>query len=203
MKKTFLIVYILLINNFAFAQSFSEQIDSFRNNYIAEHLKDDHSPIKYQLVKYLDFYAPNENYKVEATVELIYEFEGFTMLTHTGKEKVYYRYAKCTFMPNNKKQILYLYQSKSMMQKEEYRDYLFLPFYDLTNYETTFGGGRYLDFVLDDIKDGKIIIDFNKAYNPYCAYAGGYNCPIPPNENKLHIAIEAGEKIYKGKVVEH
>ena len=201
MKPIFIL--LLLVSRNCFAQSFTEDIENFRNNYVAEHLKDNHSPIKYQQVKDLDFYPPNENYKVEATVELIYEFEGFTMLTHTGKEKVYYRYAKCTFMLNNKKQILYLYQSKSLMQKQEYRDYLFMPFYDTTNYVSTFGGGRYLDFVLDDIKDNKIIIDFNKAYNPYCAYASGYNCPIPPNENKLHIAIEAGEKLYKGIVSEH
>lgn len=203
MKRIFILLSIIIVTNTLYGQSSIETTETWRNNYIADHLKETRSPIKYQQVKDLDFYAPNENYQVEATVELIYEYDGFTMLTHAGKEKTYYRYAKCTFEINNEKQILYLYQSKSLIQKKEYRDHLFLPFYDTTNYVSTFGGGRYMDFKLDDIKENKITIDFNKAYNPYCAYAGGFNCPIPPKENRLNIAIEAGEKLYKGTVVTH
>ena len=80
------------------------------------------------------------------------------------------------------------------MQKEEYKNYLFLPFTDETNYNQTFGGGRYLDFEITDIVGNKLILDFNKCYNPYCAYAGGFNCPIPPKENDLKVKIKAGEK---------
>jgi uncharacterized protein (DUF1684 family) len=80
----------------------------------------------------------------------------------------------------------------------QYKDYLYLPFKDFTNGESTYGGGRYLDFKMSDIQENQtIIIDFNKAYNPYCAYSDGYSCPIPPSENHLQVFIEAGEKNIK------
>jgi hypothetical protein len=74
----------------------------------------------------------------------------------------------------------------------EQPEYLFCPFKDLTNGVDTYGAGRYLDFTLSDINNP--ILDFNYAYNPYCAYNAGYSCPIPPYENHLKIAITAGEK---------
>jgi uncharacterized protein (DUF1684 family) len=91
---------------------------------------------------------------------------------------------------------LYIYQSEALMQQEKYKDYLFVPFGDATSGFTSYGGGRYMDFRLQDIKNNQLIIDFNKAYNPYCAYTTGYNCPIPPKENLLTVAIPAGEKNY-------
>jgi hypothetical protein len=66
----------------------------------------------------------------------------------------------------------------------------------MTNYETTYGGGRYIDLSLKDIKEGKITLDFNKCYNPYCAYSDGFSCPIPPSENYLSTEIRAGEKVF-------
>jgi len=75
---------------------------------------------------------------------------------------------------------------------------LFLPFKDFTNNESTYGGGRYINFLDTDIKDGKIEIDFNKSYNPWCAYSDGFNCPIPPKENHIETEVTAGEKNFKG-----
>jgi uncharacterized protein (DUF1684 family) len=197
MKK--ILIAALFLPVFLSAQSFENEIETFRNQYIAEHLQESHSPIKYQEVALLDFYEANQQYQVQAKVNLINDTKGFTMLTHTGKKKQYYKYARLNFTINNQKQTLYLYQSKRLIQKKEYRDYLFLPFTDATNYQSTFGGGRYIDFTLDDIQNNEITLDFNKSYNPYCAYAGGFNCPIPPKENRLDIAIKAGEKLYLGK----
>jgi uncharacterized protein (DUF1684 family) len=196
MRLSFLVILFFALNSNA--QSFEQEVENFRNNYIADHLQEEHSPIKYAQVKNLDFFSPNEKYKVKAKVKFIQDNKGFTMLTHTGKKKQYYKYAQLSFQIENKKQVLFLYQSKRLLQKKEYRDYLFLPFTDASNYAQTFGGGRYIDFVLDDIKDGYLMLDFNKCYNPYCAYAGGFNCPIPPKENRLDIAIQAGEKLYVG-----
>ncbi|MFV9484298.1 DUF1684 domain-containing protein, partial [Christiangramia sp. ASW11-125] len=71
-------------------------------------------------------------------------------------------------------------------------DYLFLPFTDETNGISTYDGGRYLDFSIPEEK--RVTIDFNRAYNPYCAYSGRYSCPIPPKENHLETAIPAGVK---------
>lgn len=60
----------------------------------------------------------------------------------------------------------------------------------------SYGGGRYIDCVINDIRNSTLMLDFNKAYNPYCAYVTGYNCPIPPREKDLPVAIHAGEKNY-------
>ena len=77
-----------------------------------------------------------------------------------------------------------------MILDPEYEDYLFIPFNDLTNGNETYDGGRYLD--LKTTSESTIVIDFNKAYNPYCAYNDKYSCPIPPRENDLPIEIKAG-----------
>ena len=118
------------------------------------------------------------------------------MNTSSGMKKKYFQYGIVTFNLFDSVQHLYVYQSADLMKQEKYKDYLFIPFGDATSGFTSYGGGRYLDLVFSDIKDGKIILDFNKAYNPYCAYVTGYNCPIPPKENLLNIAIKAGEKNY-------
>ncbi len=86
------------------------------------------------------------------------------------------------------------------MNDPTYKNYLFLPFTDLTSGEESYGGGRYIDLETTDIFNNKVIIDFNKAYNPYCAYASGYNCPIPPRENDLPVAVKAGEMNFGKKV---
>ena len=192
--KYFLILFVFS-STICTAQDYVQQVRTFRNNYIAEHLIEEHSPIKYKQVKNLRFYPINEQYKVQAKVIRLDDKKGITMLTHSGKKKSYFKYAKLVFTLNNQEQFLYLYQSKQLMQNEEYRDYLFLPFTDDTNYKETFGGGRYIDFIHSDIKNNTLMLDFNKCYNPYCAYAGGFNCPIPPKENNLKVKIKAGEKL--------
>jgi uncharacterized protein len=78
----------------------------------------------------------------------------------------------------------------------EHGDYLWLPFYDQTSGEETYGGGRYLDLEMDD--DGYLILDFNYAYNPLCDYNHEkYNCTLPPDENRLDFAVQAGEKLFR------
>ena len=95
---------------------------------------------------------------------------------------------------------LNLYQNLRLVNMPEYQDYLFLPFKDATNGDSTYGGGRYLDFRQKDISsEGILLLDFNKAYNPYCAYSDGFNCPIPPLPNHLAIEVPAGEKNFKGE----
>ena len=74
-------------------------------------------------------------------------------------------------------------------------EYLFAPFYDETSANETYGGGRYLEPEL--IGEKQVLIDFNTAYNPYCAYNEKYNCPFPPKENQISAAVEAGEKIFE------
>jgi uncharacterized protein (DUF1684 family) len=71
-------------------------------------------------------------------------------------------------------------------------EYLFMPFYDKTSADITYGGGRYVE--PEELTNGRLLIDFNLAYNPYCAYNATYRCPIPPRENSLDVRILAGEK---------
>lgn len=126
----------------------------------------------------------------------------FEMHTHSGKVKMYRKYGRVCFRMDKKKQVLEVYQSLTLLQNEEMKDYLFIPFNDLTNYETTYAGGRYMDISIKDIKNEKVLLDFNKCYNPYCAYASGYSCPIPPDANKLQLKITAGEKLFGKEVYE-
>ena len=81
------------------------------------------------------------------------------------------------------------------MKREGYEDYLFLPFLDNTNGVTSYGGGRYIELRIS--KGDSIEIDFNSAYNPYCAYNEKYSCPIVPRENYLDIEVKAGVKAFK------
>ena len=89
------------------------------------------------------------------------------------------------------------------LQGKEYRleaqvdedDLMRLDFKDATNGDTTYVGGRFL--VAEMPKDGKVVVDFNRAYNPPCAYTDFATCPLPPAENRLPIRVEAGEKVYR------
>jgi uncharacterized protein (DUF1684 family) len=112
-------------------------------------------------------------------------------------KKLYRIYGKAHFSLHDTVVTLNIYQSQELMQMAQYKDDLFIPFTDATSGVETYEGGRYFDFTIHDIKDNSLVIDFNKAYNPYCAYVSRvYSCPIPPKENHLAIAIKAGERKY-------
>jgi uncharacterized protein (DUF1684 family) len=115
------------------------------------------------------------------------------MPTSGKKTSRYFVAGKLQFKLNNRSFILTVYKSEQLMSIKEYENYLFVPYTDFTSGEKSYGGGKYLEFYTTDIINNQVVIDFNKAYNPYCAYASGFNCPIPPRENDLPIAIEAGE----------
>ena len=154
-------------------------------------------------MKYLEFYDIDSNFKVQARFVKIMDTIGFDMQTHNGVLKKYFVYGKATFQLKQKNLELFIYQSQKLMNKDGFEDYLFIPFTDLTNYTETFGGGRYMDFRLKDIINNTLIIDFNKCYNPYCAYKEGYSCPIPPKENALDLEIRVGEKNFSKNIQEN
>ena len=196
MKNLLTAFIFACISYAAGAQTYAEQIEKFRDDYKQEFLNDPRSPLKRVDFKYLDFYAANESYRVTATFKKVKDKKGFMMQTHSGIEKHYYKYGKVTFMLHGEQYSLFIYQSENLLKKEGMEDYLFLPFTDATNNIATFGGCIYLDFKMADIKNNQLIIDFNKAYNPYCAFGEGYSCPIPPRENDMEIKIVAGEKLF-------
>lgn len=196
-------IFFILLPFLISKKNFRDDIRNFREKYIQEHLRDEHSPIKEKEATQLRFYKPNIKYRVQGLFTKIYDSKGFIMETYSGKKKHYYTYGKVEFRFQDKVHALYIYQSKKLMENEKYADYLFIPFKDRTNYKTTYGGGRYLDLKTSDIHNRRIALDFNKSYNPYCAYAGGYSCPIPPTENHLPFSIKAGEKKYRGSTNQH
>ncbi len=194
-----LIFVFALITTGALAQThFAEQLAQHRETYKKELLDSAGGPLKAKTdLAYVRFYEPDSTYRVTATAERTVNAEPFDMPTYSGKTKEHVAYAVLSFVLHGQPQQLTLYRSLNLMKVPNYRDYLFLPFKDATSGKETYGGGRYIDFRTGDIKDGKVTLDFNRAYNPYCAYQEGYSCPIPPKNNVLSVAIDAGEKAYE------
>lgn len=143
----------------------------------------------------LDFFEPDTNYIVEAELVRTPEALPFSMPTTTGRESTEVVYGIAKFTLNGKDHELEIYQSPELITQAEYEDYLFLPFTDNTNGEETYGGGRYLDLRIP--KGNKIILNFNKAYNPYCAYNKKFSCPIVPKVNNLDTEIKVGVKAFE------
>lgn len=177
-----------------FAQDFKAEIEKHREEYKAEFLKNSSSPLKKEDFEYLRFYEPNEKFKVACEFVATKRGKPFEVPTSSGQTATYTKFGELKFEIEGKSYKLAVYQSLRLRNLPQYRDYLFIPFKDLTNGKETYGGGRYLDLRMKEIEGDKIYLDFNKAYNPYCAFSAGYSCPIPPKENHLKIAIEAGEK---------
>ncbi len=199
MNRILLLVGLAIIS-FGCYKPYSMSIDAHRAVYKSDFLKEEYSPFygKEAELDNLRFYKAKKKFRVIADFALTPDEEPFEMATYSGVVKPYRKYGVAKFELNDKQHSLAIYQSIALIRVPGYRDYLFLPFKDLTNGETTYGGGRYMNLKIGDIQNDKIILDFNKNYNPYCAFADGYSCPIPPVENHLEAAIEAGEKLYAG-----
>lgn len=202
-KEIQFIIALLLLSNSSNAQSYSDSILQHREHYKQEFITEERSPLKGNDTAFLHFYAPDAAYRVMAKLKKTPAAKPFPMPTHSGKNKTYRQYGTLHFKLHDTAMVLHVFQSIDLMKKDKkYETHLFIPFTDLTSNFETYGGGRYIDLSTDDIKKDQVIeLDFNKCYNPYCAYAEGYSCPIPPAENRLPIVIYAGEIMY-GKVHE-
>ncbi len=185
----------LFQHGFAQNKSYKDSIITYEQNYI-----NTHEVVSAKDRKYIHFYNIDESYRVTATFKKITDTKGFEMSTSSGVRKKYFLYGQLSFMLHDSLLHLFVYQSADLMKQEKYKDYLFVPFGDATSGFESYGGGRYLEFYFGDIQNNQVVLDFNKAYNPYCAYTTGFNCPIPPKENLLTVSIPAGEKNY-GKPV--
>jgi uncharacterized protein (DUF1684 family) len=192
----YLMVLLFMVSLNCFGQDYAKLIADHRQTYMKDFLKDQRSPLKEEDLQYLRFYDADSTYRVTAKAQLLTNEAGFIMPVFTGTGREYVRYATITFTLQGQPMKLTVYKSPGLTMVPQYKDYLFLPFTDETNGNDTYTGGRYLDLREGDFKNGSVVIDFNKAYNPYCAFSGGYACPKPPDENQLKIAIKAGEKKY-------
>lgn len=145
--------------------------------------------------KSLEFFEPDSNYVVKAKLVLTPEALPFLMPTTTDRKSEEIVYGIVHFKLNGKEHKLEVYQNTELMLQEAYKDYLFLPFTDETNGAETYEGGRYIDLSIPD--GDTIVIDFNKAYNPYCVYNKKYSCPIVPSVNAMNTKVLAGVMDFK------
>lgn len=201
--KKYLFLFLIIPSLF-FSQKMSEEeseIKKFQQELNAEYRNSKETPLRgdnFTNFKEHPFFPVNMKYRVKAKFTKTENAEPFDLPTSSGKTKVYKEYGKANFTLDGKSYTLTLYQSLDLAKQKKYKNYLFLPFRDATNEKETYGGGKYMDLTIP--KGSTVILDFNKSYQPYCAYnAYDYNCPVVPEENRLPIEIRAGvmyEDIY-------
>lgn len=196
MKKAWLFLIPIAILIFFMTQSesseeaYTEEIqqfwkdrnDFFRTSKASPFVKKD---VAYQTVEY---FSPNSDYKVNATLDRFSKRETLTLGNSDGTSTTYLKFATANFKINDTPCSLLILKALGFGNQ-----YL-LAFGDETSGDSTYGGGRYLDIAIG--KSDLLTLDFNKAYNPYCAYFDDFACPLPPRENLLEVPIPAGEKNY-------
>ncbi len=191
-----LCVYLSLYSNAQPAEDVIKSIKTWQADLNKEYTTRASSPLNtasFKSFKEHTFFDIDTSFSVAATLVLTNDTTEIPFKTSTNKLQLNMKYADAYFEIKGQKCRLSIYQSKDLLKTKEYANYLFLPFIDETTGKETYGGGRYIDLILPTIGN-TIVIDFNKAYNPYCAYSTGFSCPKVPAENELKIKIFAGVK---------
>lgn len=193
--KRYLYLIVIFLSACLNAQEKFETSLEYQQNLNKEFADSTSSPLAEEdlkVFKGLEFYPIDEKYIVEAKFVKAKREKVFEMKTTTTRLPKYKKYGELHFTLEGKTFKLNIYQNIDLTKKPGYKDYLFLPFTDLTCGKESYIGGRYLDARIP--KKDVMILDFNKAYNPYCAYNYKYSCPLVPLENDLEIEIKAGVK---------
>jgi uncharacterized protein (DUF1684 family) len=192
----FLGIFLTSISSGLVAQkkSYIDSLQEYQRAYV-----EGHEVVGKNDKQYIHFFPIDASYRVLCTFTPSKKAKWFAMKTSGKETQTYRKYGVLSFHIHDTALKLTVYQSQSLMISKEYSDYLFIPFTDNTSGDESYAAGRYIDCKMGEITNNKLLLDFNKAYNPYCAYTSGYNCPIPPSENDLPISIKAGEKIYGKK----
>ena len=202
--KIFLFVLLLFVFSAAAnAQTFygTTDVKVFRAGRDKEFRNKEESPLKeedFSIFKNLNYFPVDKKFRVEADFSKTSDEKYFQMPTSSGKTKKFVKFGVLKFKLGGKDYSLNVYQTdaETLLKFPEYADLLFIPFKDATGGKATYGGGRYIDIKM--LSSKKVILDFNLAYNPSCAYGSDrYSCPIPPKENFLQVEINAGEKSYR------
>jgi hypothetical protein len=203
-KRLALATLLLAFNSGIYAQNcagkkeYISTIKMERAEKNKEFLNEVDSPLdstKKKEFKGLSYFKIDQKWKVTARLEKYSKPDTIKMKTTTERLPLYLVYGKAYFDVNGSEFSLTIYRNVGLMTKPGYEDYLFVPFTDATSGLKSYGGGRYIDARI--IESDHIIIDFNRAYNPYCVYSKKYSCPIPPSENYLELMVNAGEKDYQ------
>lgn len=195
-KKSLIIIPIILIGFWIVFNGNQSNADYEKD--LKKYWKDKHdffehaagSPFVQKKIAYkkIEIFPPNQNFKIKAKLDRFTSREIVTIGNSDGSATNYLKFAKAQFEVNGTEQSILILKALGFGNQ-----YL-TAFGDETSGVSTYGGGRYLD--LDIGKSDWVELDFNKAYNPYCAYFEDYSCPLPPVENLLTVAINAGEKNY-------
>lgn len=164
-------------------------LENFRNHKDLFFEQDPHSPLsedQKQAFQGLDYFPENEDLRLVVKVEPFSEQQEVQIQTSTGDMGAYLRYGRIKFEVDGGAAQLTIYLGKDGKP--------FVPFQDRTSGKETYGAGRYLE--PEALGEGKFLVDFNLAYNPWCAYSPFFSCPLPPEENRLSVPIRAGEKAF-------
>lgn len=191
------LVFCSFLNTQAQDKWTGTSVVEFQNKLNAEYADKKESPLTdadFKMFKSLDYYAVDAKFAVEARFLKTEKEKSFKMKTTGSRTPEYKKYGELSFVIDGKALKLNVYQNIELSKKEGFEDYLFLPFSDLTCGKESYIGGRYIDMRFP--KSDVMLLDFNKAYNPYCAYNHKYSCPIVPLENDLDIEILAGVKTF-------
>ena len=138
-----------------------------------------------RLFQGLNYFPENPALRLEVPVEVFPKQETVAIQTTGGEPQTYTRYGRFQFEVDGQAAELTLYASL---------DGFFLPFVDSLSGKETYPAGRYIE--VEALPGGKFLVDFNLAYNPYCAYNENWSCPLTPAENHIKIPIRAGEKVF-------
>ncbi|NHN61025.1 MULTISPECIES: DUF1684 domain-containing protein [Halorussus] len=175
------------------AEAWREELESHRtekDDFFAEHPQSPIPPEERETFDGLDYFDPAPDYRVTATVEVHEQPDPVELEVSAGPPQRYLRVATLHFELDGEADELAGYR------QEADEDGLFVPFRDKTTGQQTYDGGRYMEFEteggLDDASE--MVLDFNLAYSPFCAYSETFACPLPPEENWLDAEIRAGEK---------
>ncbi|RLF41379.1 MAG: hypothetical protein DRN21_00300 [Thermoplasmata archaeon] len=172
-----------------------EEIRKQKDAFFLLHQESPISPKERTIFERLRYYPPDESYYFELKFHEYDKKEHLQIEDTKGVIRHFIRWGEFRFQIHGKECVLHAYKSESDEER------LFVPFRDETSGKETYGAGRYLDLTYekDRTPEGKWILDFNKAYNPWCAYSEKYACPFVPPENWLAVPIKAGEKNYSLK----
>lgn len=175
--------------------SYVTELTKFRRDKDEFFKESGESPVeKKETFTRLNYFPPNQTFRIRAALERISDTTQLRLRMTGGEEERFVRYAFATFTLRGETHKLVL-----LKQQNDAEEKLFLPFTDKTNGFDTYGGGRYLD--VEPPQSNQVVLDFNFAYNPFCAYNYNYTCPVPPAENHLDLEIRAGEREFADEVV--
>ncbi|NIJ54930.1 DUF1684 domain-containing protein [Dyadobacter arcticus] len=133
----------------------------------------------------LHYFEPDLSFRIRANITPYMKDDKEVVIKYTDStSEKYEKYGYANFTIGGEAQKLLLLKNENVIS---------VLFKDVTSGKETYGGGRYLDYPISEIKNNTILLDFNKAYNPYCVYQPTYACPVPPEENVLTVAVQAGE----------